>query len=71
MVRAVVGYSALAVIGIVVLKLLFGLLGMAFQLIWAVMWLAALGFIFYLIIKIISPSTAAKVRETIRGDADG
>ena len=71
MVRAVVSYSALAVIGIVVLKLLFGLLGMAFQLIWAVMWLAALGFIFYLIIKIISPSTAAKVRETIRGDADG
>jgi hypothetical protein len=71
MVRAVVGYSALAVIGIVALKLLFGLLGMAFQLIWAVMWLAALGFIFYLIIKIISPSTAAKVRETIRGDADG
>ena len=71
MVRAVVSYSALAVIGIVVLKLLFGLLGMAFQLIWAVMWLAALGFIFYLIIKIISPSTAVKVRETIRGDADG
>ena len=71
MVRAVVGYSALAVIGIVVLKLLFGLLGMAFQLIWAFLWLAALGFIFYLIIKIISPSTAAKVRETIRGDADG
>ncbi len=67
MVRAVVGYSVLAVVGIVALKLLFGLLGLAFQLIWAVLWLAALGFIFYLIIKIISPSTAKKVRETIKG----
>ncbi len=69
MVRAVVGYSVLAVVGIVALKLLFGLLGLAFQLIWAVLWLAALGFIFYLIIKIISPSTAKKVRETIKGDS--
>ena len=67
MVRAVVGYSVLAVVGIVALKLLFGLLGLAFQLIWAVLWLAALGFIFYLIIKIISPSTAKKVRDTIKG----
>ncbi len=67
MVRAVVGYSVLAVVGIVALKLMFGLLGLAFQLIWAVLWLAALGFIFYLIIKIISPSTAKKVRDTIKG----
>ena len=67
MVRAVVGYSALAVVGIVALKLLFGLLGLAFQLVWAILWLAALGFIFYLIIKIISPGTAKKVRETIQG----
>lgn len=70
MVRAVVGYSVLAVLGIVALKLLFGLLGLAFKLIWALLWLAALGFIFYLIIKIISPSTARKVRETIQGEPD-
>ncbi len=68
MVRAIVGYSVLAVIGIVALKLLFAVLGMAFQLIWAVLWLAALGFIFYLIIKIVSPSTARRVKDTIRGD---
>ncbi len=70
MVRAVVGYSVLAVIGIVALRLLFGLLGLAFKLIWALLWLAALGFIFYLIIKIISPTTARKVRETIQGEPD-
>ncbi len=69
MVRAVVGYSVLAVVGIVALKFMFGLLGLAFQLIWAVLWLAALGFIFYLIVKIISPSTAKKVRETIKGES--
>ncbi len=67
MVRAVVGYSVLAVMGIVALKLAFGVLGLAFQFVWAVLWLAALGFIFYLIIKIISPSMAKKVRETIKG----
>ncbi len=69
MVRAVVGYSVLAVVGIVVFRLMLGLLGLAFQLTWAVLWLAALGFIFYLIIKIISPSTAKKVRDTIKGDS--
>ena len=70
MVRAVVGYSVLAVVGIIALKLLFTLLGLAFKLIWAVLWLAALGFIFYLIIKIISPRTAQKVRDTIQGGPD-
>jgi hypothetical protein len=70
MVRALVGYSVLAVIGIIALKLIFGLLGFAFKLLWAGIWLAALGFIFYLVLKIISPTTAARVREKIQGDDD-
>ena len=69
-VRALVGYSVLAVIGLVVLKLVLALLGLAFKLLWAGLWLAAIGFIFYLIIKIISPGTARRVKETIRGEPD-
>jgi hypothetical protein len=33
------------------------------------LWLAALGFVFYLILKIISPKTARRVKETIRGES--
>ena len=68
MVRAVVGYSVLAVVGIIALKLIFGLLGLAFKLLWAVLWLAAIGFIFYLVLKIISPTTARRVKESIQGN---
>lgn len=65
--RVLLGYAALAVIGILALKLLFGLLSIAFSLFWALLWLAALGFIFYLVLRIISPRTADKVKETIKG----
>lgn len=67
MVRALVGYSVLAVVGIIALKLLFGVLSIAWSLLWVALWLAVLGFVFYLILKIISPKTAARVKETIRG----
>lgn len=68
MVRALVGYSVLAVVGIIALKLLFGILSIAWSLLWAALWLAALGFVFYLILKIISPNTARRVKDTIRGE---
>ncbi|HEX9692870.1 MAG TPA: hypothetical protein VGA22_12315 [Gemmatimonadales bacterium] len=68
MIRPLVGYAALAVIGIIALKLILGVLGFAFKLMWGFLWLAALGFIFYLVLKIISPSTAKRVKEKIRGD---
>jgi hypothetical protein len=68
MVRQLVAYSVLAVVGIVALKLLFGLLSIAFSLLWALLWLAVLGFVFYLILKVISPRTAEKVKDTIKGN---
>jgi hypothetical protein len=43
MVRALVGYSVLAVVGIIALKLLFGVLSIAWSLLWVALWLAALG----------------------------
>lgn len=70
MIRALIGYAVLAVIGIIALKLLLGLLSIAFSLLWAVLWLAALGFIFYLVLRIISPGTAKRVKDTIKGQPD-
>jgi hypothetical protein len=68
MMRTILGYAVLAVVGLFALKLVFGLLSIAFTLFWAALWLAVLGFIFYLVLKVISPHTAARVREAIKGE---
>jgi len=67
MVRSLVGYSVLAVIGFVALKLVLGLLGFVFSLLMTLLWLAAIGLIFYFILKVVSPSAARRVREMVRG----
>jgi hypothetical protein len=68
MIRAILGYAVLAIVGIIAIKLLFATLGIVWQLVWAVLWFAFLGFIFYLILKVISPRTATKVRDAVRGE---
>ena len=68
MMRTILGYALLAVVGLVALKLVFGLMSIAFTLFWAALWLAVLGFIFYLVLKVISPRTAERVREAIKGE---
>ena len=68
MVRALVGYAVLAIVGIIAIKFLFAAVGIVWQLAWAVIWLALLGFIFYLILKVISPKTARKVKDAVSGD---
>ncbi len=71
MIRTIAGYSVIAVIGIVVLKLIVGLLGLAFNLLMSLVWLVAVGLVFYFILKVISPSTARRVREIITGKESG
>lgn len=65
--RTLVGFAVLAIIGFVALKLLFGLIGFAVSILMTLLWLAAIGFVFYLVLKLISPRTARRVRETISG----
>jgi hypothetical protein len=65
MLRTLLGYAVLAVIGIIALKLLFLLMGLAISLAFTVLWFAAIGFVFYLILKVISPNSARRVREVI------
>ncbi len=65
--RTLLGYAVLAIIGFFAIKLLFGLLGFAMTLLVNLLWLAAVGFVLYLVLKVVSPSTAAKVHDTIKG----
>lgn len=69
MLRALIGYAILAILGFFALKLVFGLVGLALNLLVALLWFAAIGFVFYLLLKVISPGTARRVRDTIRGRA--
>lgn len=67
MFRSVFGFAIFAVLAWLGLKLVFGVLSGLIGLAMTILWLAALGFIFYLVLRVISPSTAEKVREMIKG----
>lgn len=70
MFRSILGFAILAVLAWIGLKIIFGLLGGLLGLAMTVLWLAAIGFIVYLVLRVISPSTADKVRDTIKGKRD-
>lgn len=67
MIRTLTGYAVVGVVAIIVLKLLFGVIGFVLSLVWTLFWLAAIGFLFYLVLKIVSPDTARRVREKVAG----
>ena len=67
MIRSLVGYSTFAVLGVFAIKVAFKLLGLAVGLFWTLMWLAFVGFVFYLILRLVSPSAADRVQEMIKG----
>lgn len=64
MVRSMVGYAVFAAVVLMAMKLL----GFVWSFFGTILWLAFLGFLFYLVLRIFSPSTADKVKDTIKGD---
>lgn len=64
MFRSLVGYAIFAAVILFALKLL----GFVWGMLGTLLWLAFLGFLFYLVLRIFSPSTADKVKETIKGE---
>ena len=70
MFRSILGFAIFAVLVWIGLKIIFSLLGGLMSILGTVLWLAAVGFIFYLALRVISPSTANRVRDTIRGKHD-
>ena len=67
MFRSVLGFAVFAVLAWLGLKLVFSVLGGLIGLAMTVLWLAAIGFIIYLLLRVVSPSTADKIREMIKG----
>lgn len=67
MFRSILGFAILAVAVWLALKIVFGLVGTLIGLVVTVLWLAAVGYVLYLVLRFFSPSTAAKVRDIIKG----
>jgi uncharacterized membrane protein len=67
MFRSVLGFAVFAVLAWLGLKLVFSVLGGLIGLAMTVLWLAAIGFMIYLVLRVVSPSTAEKIRDMIKG----
>jgi hypothetical protein len=65
--RSLIGFAIFAIVGIFALKFLFGILGFAVSIFIQLLIWAAMGFVLYLVIKVLSPSTAGKIREVVTG----
>jgi hypothetical protein len=67
MFRTVIGFAVLAIVAFFALQLFFGLFGIILGLAGKLLWLAFLGFLVYLVLRVFAPATADKVKETISG----
>ena len=65
--RTILGYAVIAIIGFFAIKVVFGLFGFAITLLINLLWLAAVGFVLYLVLKVISPGTAQKIHDAVKG----
>jgi hypothetical protein len=67
MFRTIIGFAIFAAMAFVALNIFFGVLGVFFGLGLWILKLAAIGFVLYFALRLVSPSTADKIREMIRG----
>jgi hypothetical protein len=67
MLRNLFGFAVFAVVAMFLLKVVFGLFGLVIGLLAAVLWFALIGFVIYMVLKVLSPGTAERVREMIAG----
>jgi hypothetical protein len=65
--RSLIGFAIFAVVGIFGVKFVLGILGWAVSIFVQLLVWAAMGFVLYLIIKVLSPNTAGKIREVVTG----
>jgi len=67
MFRSILGFAVFAVVALLGIKLLFGVFGIVIGLATTLLVWAAFGFLVYLGLRVISPSTADKLRDLIKG----
>jgi hypothetical protein len=68
MVRRILGFALFAVVVWLALKIVLGILGTLFGLAITVLVLAGVGYVLYVVLRVVSPNTAAKLRAAIRGE---
>jgi len=67
MFRNILGFAIFAVVALVAIKLLFGVLGIVMGLAMTLLVWAGFGFLAYLGLRVLSPRTADRVRDLIKG----
>jgi hypothetical protein len=67
MIRKILGFVVLAVVALVVLKIALALLGVVIGLSVSLLVFAAMGYGFYLVVRLVSPKTADRIQDMIRG----
>jgi hypothetical protein len=67
MFRSLFGFAIFAIVAMIAIRFVFGLIGFAIGILGSVLWFAFLGFVLYLVIRLLSPSTADRIRDTIKG----
>ncbi len=71
MFRTLFYVGVITLVGLVALRLVFGLLGPLVSLLIALLWLAArivlVGAVVYFVIRIVSPATAQRIERVMRG----
>lgn len=68
MLRKILGFAVLAVVAFLVLRLALWVVRITLGLAWTVLMLALVGLVVYWVIKLISPSTARRVKDMISGE---
>jgi FtsH-binding integral membrane protein len=68
MLRKILGFAVLAVVAFFVLRLAMWVIRITLGLAWTVLMLALVGLVVYWVIKLISPSTARRVKDVISGE---
>jgi hypothetical protein len=68
MLRKVLGFAVLAVVAYFVLRLALWVIGAVMSLATTIIMLALVGLVVYWVIKLISPSTARRVKDVISGE---
>ena len=63
MLRRILGFALLAIVVLFAVRIAFALLGTLLGLVMTVLVFAAMGYVMYLILRVFSPATAARVRE--------
>ena len=69
MFRSILGFAVFAAVALLAIRLLFGVFGIVIGLATTLLVWAAFGFLIYLGLRVISPSTAEKLRDLIKGRA--